>query len=211
MRSFILHSGGIDSTLLASSLKEEGKDPTSLYFNVGHNAASKELSAVRATTGLLDICSEVIDLSTVRQTFVSSSQSVLAAVPNPGKHVLELGSLLLLGPAITYARRMCINTIYIGYTKLDADYSQEYSNDFLGAISELSAKAGFDKINIEAPFLNETKEAVLKRGSTLQELLAQTWSCVLDEELHCGTCQACQSRKAAFSSAGIVDPTHYAK
>ena len=210
-RSLVLHSGGIDSTILASFLKDEGKDLTSLYFNVGHNAAACELSAVRATSGMLDIRTDVIDLSSIRSAFVSSAEALMVAVPNPGKHVLELGSLLLLGPAITYARRMCIDTIYVGYTKLDADFSSEYSIDFLRAISLLSSKAGFEPISIEAPFISDSKESVLKRGSKRLEVLAKTWSCVLDGDIHCGTCQACRSRKEAFSSAGIEDPTRYRK
>ncbi len=210
-KSIILHSGGIDSTILAEKIKKENQNLTSLYFDFGHNSSKKELEAVRATSGIMDLKTDVINMSTIRNTFVSSDLAVMAVQPNPGKHVLELGGFLLLGPALTYAHQCGYEKIYIGYTKLDANYSKEYSTEFLEAFSELTVKAGYSKIKIEAPFINTNKEDVLKFGENQLELLKLTWSCINDFDFHCGTCQACQSRKNAFENAGVADPTIYLK
>lgn len=209
MKSLLLHSGGMDSTILGKMLKDSGEEFGSLYFNFGHNAHSREIRAVRDTSGMLDISSEVIDLSSMRSAFVSSNASLLAPQPNPGKHVLELGGLILLVPALAYAKRLGVNKLYIGYTKLDSDYSAEYSKVFLDGLSDLVVKAGYEKIEIAAPLIDTPKSEVLKSGLQYGGLLAKSWSCVYDGEYHCGTCQAWQSRMNAFKELGVDDPTQY--
>lgn len=59
------------------------------------------------------------------------------------------------------------------------------------------------------PFKNMTKAKVLQTGSQLNVDFAKTWSCLSDGENHCGTCDGCNRRKAAFIAAGIPDPTIY--
>lgn len=209
MKSIVLHSGGLDSTLLVHELIAGGKDVTSLYFDFGHNASTRELHAVKRTSALLDVRFEVIDMSTVRESFVSSSKSLLAVQPNPGKHVLALGGYLLIGPALTFAQRLGYREVNIGYTKNDADYAKEYGSGFLDAFQSTVREAGYTDLFLLAPFLAESKSKVLSMSKVSPEVLRASWSCVYSGKYHCGACQACHSRKAAFSAAHREDPTRY--
>ncbi len=159
--------------------------------------------------GILVINLDVIEISGLRAAFTSSQFGVMVAVGNPGRHVLELGSSLLLSPALAYARRLAINTVYIGYTKLDADYSAEYTQVFLDVFSDLSKVAGYPPISFQAPFVDKSKADVIRLGAKHEKLLAAAWTCHLQGPHHCGICESCEGRRAAFKEAKVKDVTTY--
>lgn len=204
-KQLLLHSGGLDSTMLAGVLKKQGSHFESLFIDFGHNAAQPELAAVRNSSSLLQIAFDVIDASGIRQAFVSSNHSVLRIVPNPGVGVLPLGSLLVFGVALPYALQNGFHKILIGYTKDDADFSREYASEFLKTCSLLSEIAGRHPISIEAPFLSNTKAALLREAAPDTQLLRATWSCVLGGATPCGQCDGCRSRTAALGDADRND------
>ena len=47
------------------------------------------------------------------------------------------------------------------------------------------------------------KEQVVNRGWELEVEFKHTWSCYKGEDLHCGTCPTCRSRKDAFIVNGL--------
>jgi 7-cyano-7-deazaguanine synthase len=66
-------------------------------------------------------------------------------------------------------------------------------------------------IAIEAPYANQSKAAVIRRGASLNVRLELTLSCMNpDKGMHCGLCSKCRERHDAFVEAGIADPTIYA-
>ena len=212
-KAILLHSGGLDSSLLGVKLANEGADVVSVFVHFGQNAKENELAAVRKTTDLLGLPLEVLDASGLRSAFTASALSLMRVMPNPGKGVLPLGSLLLYGPAMAYANQIGARKIYVGLTKLDADFSPEYSESFLKAYASLASIAGCDAIEIEAPFLTQTKGSILQLASSTElatRIVESSWSCVHSNDIHCGSCEGCRSRKVAFSESGMEDKTLYA-
>jgi 7-cyano-7-deazaguanine synthase len=205
----LLHSGGIDSSVLGHYLNEQKIDYISLFFRHEQTPVDKELEAVRKTASILRARLDVIDMIGLRSTFTSSSRAVFMDMGNPGKHVLELGSPLLYAPALAYAHRLGIATVYVGLTKYDAGYTAEYRQPFLVAFSALAETAGYSRITFEAPFLSKSKADVIKLGAKVPGLLAATWTCFNDFPQQCGICESCESRKAAFRAAKVKDHTIY--
>ncbi|WP_215224693.1 7-cyano-7-deazaguanine synthase [Echinicola shivajiensis] len=208
-KSILLLSGGLDSAALSLELMKKNEKRISLYFDFGNLSSKRGLDASRAIAGLTDSRLDVIQAKGLLEAFGSSELASVDPAPNPGEHVIELGTLLILPTALTYAHRMNSDVIYIGYSKLDADASPEYTQKFLNSISNLSELAGFPKIKIEAPFISNTKSEVLKKLVDHFDILKQSWSCIYGGKKHCGTCQACLSRKEAFKDAKLKDPTKY--
>ncbi len=51
---------------------------------------------------------------------------------------------------------------------------------------------------------------LLKKGyKVLGKKIFKTWSCYSNKKFHCGSCESCNNRKAAFVEAGIPDKTKY--
>ena len=72
-------------------------------------------------------------------------------------------------------------------------------------------------IEVATPFLQSSKEDVIRRGVDLGVPLEFTLSCmnpvVLEDATlprHCGLCSKCRERRDAFAAAGVSDPSTYA-
>lgn len=207
--SILLHSGGLDSTLLGATLRDSGENFISVFVNFASSEKTAEMTAVQRTSGLLGVKLDVIDASGLKSAYTSSPSSPLQAMPNPGAGVLKLGSALLYGIVFPYALQRGLAKIYVGLTKLDAEFSQEYSKSFLKAYSAISTASGNGSILIEAPFVDLTKADVLKKNEKHLSFIGETWSCIYSNELHCGCCDGCRSRITAFSKAKLKDTTKY--
>ena len=73
-------------------------------------------------------------------------------------------------------------------------------------------KLGIRKpIKIWSPFQEKlSKSDLIKIGlDILGNDIFKTWSCYSNGQIHCGKCESCNNRKAAFVKAGIVDKTKY--
>jgi 7-cyano-7-deazaguanine synthase len=208
-RALLMHSGGLDSTVLGLYLNEKNSDFVSLFIRYDQTPAERELVAARQTASMLRVRFDVIELQGLRAAFTSSTEGVFVLEGNPGKHVLELGNAVKCSLALAYARRHSLTEVYLGLTKYDADYSAEYSQPFLDAFSGLSEIAGFPRIAFKAPFIGKSKAEVIKIAAKHPRVLAATWTCFNPGPLQCGICESCESRKAAFKTARVQDPTRY--
>ena len=82
--------------------------------------------------------------------------------------------------------------------------------EFIGPMSAAIYVGTYHKVTLRAPLLYMTKAAVVREGLRLGVNYVNTWSCYKGEDVHCGTCPTCRSRKQAFIDNGVTDPTEYA-
>ena len=103
-------------------------------------------------------------------------------------------------------------TIYFGAHAEDAKNwaYPDCTPEFIGAMACAIYIGTYKAVRVNAPLTYITKGQTIEWGTKLNVPYALTWSCYKGEELHCGTCPTCRSRKTAFAEAGVVDPTVYA-
>ena len=66
------------------------------------------------------------------------------------------------------------------------------------------------RVRIIRPFEQFDKRKVMELGQGMP--LESTFSCISPiDRLHCGQCNKCAERQAAFRSVGADDPTEYAE
>lgn len=82
--------------------------------------------------------------------------------------------------------------------------------EFLGAMANAISVGTYYTIRLVTPFVFSSKAQIVLQGAALDVPYKDTWSCYRGEELHCGTCPTCLSRKDAFDKAAVEDPTVYA-
>ena len=73
----------------------------------------------------------------------------------------------------------------------------------------VAAVCDYRPLEILTPYLNLSKQQIVERGAALRVPFADTWSCYVGGQLHCGRCGTCVERQEAFSLAGVADPTPY--
>ena len=72
--------------------------------------------------------------------------------------------------------------------------------------SKLMEKCCTYPVQVVAPFINATKDQVVKKGLELNVPYKYTWSCYEGNEKPCGKCGTCIDRARAFELNGINDP-----
>lgn len=208
----LLYSGGLDSSIVLLDLLRQGFLVQPLYVVSGLSWEGAELSSARqflsavarpALAELVTIEMPVADLYgdhwSVTGRGVPAADSPDEAVYLPGRNPL------LLIKARLWCQLNGIDQLAIGClaTSPFADASDEFFSRFQRVMD--SALGGH--VRIIRPLTD--KAQVMRAGRTAP--LELTLSCIAPRgTLHCGECNKCAERRAAFELAGLADRSKYA-
>jgi len=209
----VLASGGLDSCTLVAHLLRQGHDVCPFYVRCGLAWERQELSALRAflravATPQLDEL-RVFDLPladlygdhwSIDGRGVPDAQSSDSAVYLPGRN-----ALLCIKPVLWCGMhgigRLALATL-AGNPFPDA--TSQFFHDFETALD----RAIGGRVSILHPFAALRKADVVLLGRGLP--LDLTFSCIAPGDgIHCGRCNKCAERQAAFAEAGVEDATRY--
>jgi 7-cyano-7-deazaguanine synthase len=216
MKALVLFSGGLDSTVLAAQLQADGAETRLLSIDYGQRHA-KELDKAEKIAQALDLPHRILRLPDLGPLLGGSSltdeevklpeghyaeESMKATVvPNRNMILLALagGHALSIGfDTIAYAAHAGDHTIY-----------PDCRPEFADAMEKALGLADWKNLNLLRPFVNFSKEELVRKGNELGAPLQLTWSCYAGREKHCGKCGTCVERKEAFALAKVEDPTEY--
>jgi 7-cyano-7-deazaguanine synthase len=213
---FLGLSGGPDSVTLAYYMLNtlQLEDVEAIYTNAGVAQTSKEYAAACYFASLLGINLKYLDMSSMYNSFINYGiQPILLLMggsgkgscddPQPQQYITGLMSAALGG-----------EKLYTGIHATDISGFPNILNVFShyqGALRYVVYPYSntFANFTYEMPFQNMAKSAVLQLGSQMNIDYAKTWSCLGQGQNHCGLCDGCLRRKAAFAEAQINDPTIY--
>lgn len=209
-KALVMLSGGTDSaTAVAYSVKKF--NTSAIFFDYGQRAADYELGAARSIARHFNIPLEVADVSGLKRLFIGVSEGPTLAI---GFKLSGPGSTRgncphgLFGVASTYCVSAGIDVLLSGMHAEDVIgliSPDNYFQNWGRGISELQSV----EFEFGLPYLSASKADVIKEGAYMNVPFQNTRSCDQNLELHCGACGPCLKRKAAFSSAGVADPTQY--
>lgn len=216
MKALVLFSGGLDSTVLAAQLLADGAETRLLSIDYGQRHA-KELQQAEKIADALGLPHRILRLPDLGPLLGGSSltddqvelpeghyaeESMKATVvPNRNMILLALagGHALSIGfDTIAYAAHAGDHTIY-----------PDCRPEFADAMEKALGLADWQNLNLHRPFVNFSKEELVRKGNELGAPLELTWSCYAGREKHCGKCGTCVERKEAFALAKVEDPTEY--
>ena len=216
MKALVLFSGGLDSTVLAAQLQADGIETRLLSIDYGQRHA-KELNKAEKIAQALGLPHRILRLPDLGPLLGGSSLTD-DQVELPEGHYAEESmkatvvpnrNMILLALAGGHALSIGFNTIAYAAHAGDHTIYPDCRPEFADAMEKALGLADWQNLNLHRPFVNFSKEELVRKGNELGAPLELTWSCYAGREKHCGKCGTCVERKEAFALAKIEDPTEY--
>jgi 7-cyano-7-deazaguanine synthase len=209
----VLASGGLDSCILLSHILEQGHSVRPFYVCSGQFWQDEELRQLNrylqrvGTERLRDLV--LLDLPlrdlydghwSITGDGVPDDSTADEAVYLPGRNML-----------LTIKAALWCQMRGIGQLALATLHSNPFadaSDEFFDAYQTALNYGATTNIAIIRPFAALSKREVMHLGRNYP--LQETFSCIAPiAGLHCGRCNKCAERKAAFATAEMPDPTVY--
>ncbi len=210
----VLASGGLDSAILMGHLLALGRRVQPFYIRTGLVWQAGELPALArylraiATDRLGELVVLDLPLGDLYSGHWSMTGDNTPAAESPDEAVFLPGrNALLIVKAAVWCQLHGIGQLALaplGSSPFE-DAGEAFLSDFQAAINR-----GVERpVKLLRPFGEMTKGQVMRLGRELP--LALTFSCIAPVgETHCGRCNKCAERKAAFREARLTDQTDYA-
>lgn len=218
MKTVIVYSGGLDSTVLLYHLRATGHELHALSFDYGQRHRC-ELDRAANICAELGIPQPQANLSGIQPLLAGSSLTSPEIDVAEGHYteesmkstVVPNRNMILL--AIATGHALSIGAGQIAYAAHSGDHAiyPDCRNEFAEAMAAAIQLADWEKVKLIRPFVDWTKADIVRRGAELDVPFDQTWSCYKGGELHCGRCGTCIERREAFDLAAVEDPTPYRK
>lgn len=188
-----------------------------------HSFVSVKHSLLKATTelagvSLLDASQPLPQVSYDDLENIEKLNETVESVYVPFRQASFYISLAALGEAICRSTEVEKAIIYAGGHATDAITFPDESVEFTHSIKQLLRNGTkYGQIDLNLPLLHQTKQQVVESIPELriESLIPFSCSCyrpigVVDEKpVHCGVCEACTKRRAAFKAVKMHDTTIY--
>jgi 7-cyano-7-deazaguanine synthase len=209
-QAVVLLSGGIDSTTALALARHYGFDCHALIFDYGQRLA-RELdyaernaqrhatvsTVVRAPMNWIDPACSLLGAAPL-QTGRSTSE---IADSGPPTSYVPFRNGIMFAYAVAYGEARGIETIFGGCNGLQSgnypDDTAEFGKAFTQA-AQIGTQPGYQP-RIWLPFATMPKAQIVGLGRRLGVDYTATWSCYDNGDRHCGRCDSCAQRRAAFT------------
>lgn len=201
----ILVSGGLDSCVLAAELARRYRQVYPVFVRQGLRWEATELRALRRFLKAARLPTPVV-LDLPMRDLYRGHWSVTGKAPPAAESADEAvflpgRNLLLLSKTAVFCQLHGIGPLAVG--SLAGNPFSDATPAFFRAFSRLAG------VRVIAPYRQLSKPQVIRRGRGLP--LHLTFSCLAPHRgQHCGACNKCAERRAAFTRAGVADGTRYA-
>lgn len=215
MQVVLIHSGGLDSTVLLYKLRADGHELRCLGIDYGQRHR-RELEAGQAICRDLGIEYRIADLRGLRPLLAGSALTDDVPVPN-GHYtddtmkatIVPNRNMIMLSAAIGWAVSLEYDGVAYAAHAGDHTIYPDCRPVFVEAVRNVARLCDWRPIELLTPFVDVTKADIVRIGAGLGVPFERTWSCYKGGEVHCGTCGTCVERREAFERAGVTDPTKY--
>lgn len=217
-KAICVMSGGMDSTLSAYMMQDEGCELVAVHFNYDQRTQTKELECFLKICEKLNIKKRyILDLDFFKHLGASALTDKNIDVPTGGLTegvpitYVPFRNGIFLSMAAAIAEKEGANYISIGVVEEDSSGYPDCRESYIKSMQE-SINLGTKeetKIEIKMPLVHLKKSQIVEKSLSLGVALELTWSCYKSNDLACGVCDSCRLRLAGFDDAGVVDPIPY--
>lgn len=217
MKTVLVYSGGLDSTVLLYYLLAKGVETHALSIHYGQRHR-REIDAARSICGDLRVEHRVLELPQLQSLFGNSSLTN-TAIPVPSGHyaadnmkstVVPNRNMILLSLAASWAIALKADSVSYAAHSGDHTIYPDCRPEFAETMNRAIGLADWHPLRLDRQFVDTSKAGIVKRGLELGVPFDKTWSCYQGGGIHCGRCGTCLERREAFYLNETDDPTPYA-
>lgn len=217
MKTVVVVSGGLDSTVLLYKCHVEG-EALALSIRYGQRHA-RELEHAAMAAKRLGVPHEVLDVRAGLGAALQGSALTSPEIPVPLGHYADASmkatvvpnrNMLLLAIAGSYALGHGAGRLAYGAHAGDHAIYPDCRPEFVDSMADALSLCDWKPLALYAPFLFGSKADIVREGVKFRVPMETTWSCYQGGDLHCGECGTCVERREAFQQAGVQDLTQYA-
>ena len=195
MKTVVLLSGGVDSTVALARALADGDDAMALSFNYGQ-IHKRELAAAEAVAAHYGVHHRVIDLSAALPH--GSALTGLGLIPEthataPDATLVPGRNIVMLAVGIGIAEGSGGGAVVIGANADDRAGYPDCRSEFFTAIDHATRRSTDGRVCVWAPLIRMSKADIFALGHQLGAPLDLTWSCYRGGDAPCGRCGACES------------------
>ncbi|MAG02937.1 hypothetical protein CMI42_06370 [Candidatus Pacearchaeota archaeon] len=223
--AIILCSGGLDSVVCANYIKKKLNYDRLifLFFDYGQRTLSVERRfSKRCAKSLNGNFLEIkIDHFVGKESLINSSRdpkkikrsNLRDSKKESEKYYVPNRNGIFINYAISLTEILSIKEkkifdIFVGF---NSEGSEAYPDATLEFVDKMNEVMKIMKLKgmVVAPLIKKDKNEIVRLGLDLEIDFRDTFSCYIDNKIHCGVCLACRLRQEAFYWANVVDPTSY--
>lgn len=212
MKSVVVFSGGMDSTVVLYQELNKGHDVECITFDYGSKHNSQEYKKALETCKKLDVKLTKVSLP-LDDLFKSDLLKSGGEVPeghyednSMKKTVVPFRNGIMLSIACGYAESIDFDRVVLGNHAGDHAIYPDCRKSFIESMSKAMKLGTYSEIEICSPFCEKSKRDIAVLGSDLNVNWSDTWSCYNGREKHCGKCGTCVERIEALKG---FDSTEY--
>lgn len=217
-KALCVMSGGMDSTLSAYIMKNDGYEIIALHFNYSQLTQKKELECFEAICkdlGVkekynldLDFFSKIGASALIDKSIEVQTSGLEDGVPST---YVPFRNGIFLSIAAAIAEKEGASAICIGVVEEDGSGYPDCTDTFIKSMQNSINLGTKDetKIEIKMPLVHLSKSQIVQASLELDSPLHLTWSCYKNETKACGVCDSCRLRLRGFELAGVSDPIVY--
>ncbi|HEV7402601.1 MAG TPA: 7-cyano-7-deazaguanine synthase QueC [Chthoniobacteraceae bacterium] len=217
MKVIVLLSGGMDSVTALYEARQNHEVVCAVSFDYGSKHNHREIPFAKHHAAHLGLAHRTVPLAFIGESFASDLLASGGEIPkghyeaeSMKKTVVPFRNGIMLAIAAGLAESLGAAGLVIAAHAGDHAIYPDCREEFMQAIEDAMRLGTYAGIRLLRPFVALTKAEIARRGAALGVDYAQTWSCYVGGELHCGECGTCVERREAFLLAGVPDPTVYA-
>ena len=218
-KAVCIMSGGMDSTLAAYMMRDEGYEIIGLHFNYEQRTQKKELEAFHKICKELSVKDPyIVNLDFFSQLGTSALTDKSIAVPTQGVEegvpvtYVPFRNGIFISLATAIAEKEGAELLVIGVVEEDSSGYPDCREDYITSMQNSINLGTKDEtvLEIKMPLVHLKKSEIVQEAYNRKVALDLTWSCYQSEDKACGVCDSCRLRLNGFKTAGITDPIIYA-
>lgn len=224
MKSIVLLSGGLDSTVAMAAEMENSRIILALTFDYGQRAAQREAEAAASIASHYGLKHRVMAVDVLKEITTTSLVDQAKSVPilsmdqlDDEKITLDTADKvwvpnrngLFINIAAAFAEAMDCEQVIVGFNAEEGTTFPDNTPEYMAAATLALSYSTQNGVKIISPTVNLTKAAMVTLGRKLHVPFQLIWSCYHGARSMCGTCESCLRLKRAMQQGGLTETVNF--